>query len=239
MVVVLDGLRLGDVARGEGVERLDVARGPFARGEVAHEPRPEGRVRVARVGDDQPLRRAVVFEEVVDALALHPAVEKVEVALLVLADVLVGAVAAVEAERVVAAREAARAQRRLEDVGRRLLRVDPRVLVDGELPEPGHHLDAIERRVGERVEQLDRRHDAAALSAHRARVVVDAQRRRREEGGLGVEARRLGDGHVNVDLVAIGASEALAPRERRHLRGGHRVALERQEQRGHVITMSP
>jgi hypothetical protein len=68
-----------------------------------------------------------VLEEIINALALHPARDEIKVALPILADMILGAVA-LEAHFKVAAREAVVREDGLDHVGQRLFREHAAVL---------------------------------------------------------------------------------------------------------------
>src|SRR5262249_27770258 len=127
------------------------------------------------VADDEPLPVLVLLEVVVHPLALHPAGDEVEVALLVLADVLFGGVARAEPEDVVVLAEAAVLEDLREDLRDALVGEDAAVTGPREQPELWDQRGAEQRALVDLVEQLEACEDAVKGKGWAAVVVLDLE----------------------------------------------------------------
>src|SRR5262249_47433657 len=130
---------------------------------VTNGPIIERRVKRAMIRDDEALVSVGVLEEVVHPLELKPAVDKVEIALLVLADVLLHLVLVVEPEGVLVRREASALEDFLDDVGDRLTGEDAAVARARKMPESRHEEDPVEPAAVDLAEQFDRAQDSMQL----------------------------------------------------------------------------
>jgi hypothetical protein len=204
------------VLAGEPVKRL--LRGHVAGGEreEPHLPVLELALEGLVVRDDEPLRRVAVLEVVVHAFALHPPGDEGEVALLVLAHVLVRGVVLGELEDDVVAREAAFLEDGSKDLGRALVREDAAMEGPRELPEARHHGGAEERLLVDLVEQLEGREHAVEREGRPAVVARDIERDAGPDYVTEIDPAPLRAGEqVEGDLVqardALGHLEAADP----------------------------
>src|SRR5690606_7866521 len=97
------------------------------------------------VDDDDLLRALALFEEVIEPLTLHPALQKRELALAILHHQLLAGVIRVEPQLEVGTPEAGVGEHGLDDRGDRLLREHATVAREPELPEPRHEEQPVER----------------------------------------------------------------------------------------------
>jgi hypothetical protein len=155
------------------------------------------------VGDDELLAAVALLKVIIEALALHPPGDKIEVRLLVLADVLLRLVLVVELERVVVRREARVLEDVLDDVGHALLREDVAVERLRERPELRHERGPEERPAAELLHEIERGEDSVEDERGPAVVPVHRERGLRVDGVGHVELARLLAREDDKDLERV------------------------------------
>ena len=169
------------------------------------------------VGDDELLLRPSVLEVVVHPEPLHPPADEVEVALAVLADVLLRRVAAGEVE---GRRDPVLAEDGAEDVGDRPLREHAAVHRAPEPPERRHHRGAEHRTLVDLVHERQRREDPAPAEGRLPGRALEHERRAAADGAGHVDLEAEPLGQDEEDVEGVGAGQRLAAVEAGDAGGG-------------------